>query len=122
MRNLTKLTEEEIEFIIKCIQTFDILKNDNGEYSDIIEKVMDKVNVIDMKDKKKVVFINYVSVRLTESHTFIIDESYEIDEEEEEYLISEIYDDLENKYGEPIIEVEDEVVGIIEMDEMNIIN
>ena len=52
MRNLTKLTEEEIEFIIKCIQTFDILKNDNGEYSDIIEKVMDKVNVIDMKDKK----------------------------------------------------------------------
>lgn len=121
MRNLTKLTEEEIEFIIKCIQTFDILKNDNGEYSDIIEKVMDKVNVIDMKDKKKVVFINYVSVRLTESHTFIIDESYEIDEEEEEYEISEIYDDLENKYGEPIIEVEDEVVGMIELDEMNII-
>ena len=120
MRNLTKLTEEEIEFIIKCIQTFDILKNDNGEYSDIIEKVMDKVNVIDMKDKKKVVFINYVSVVLTESHTFIIDESYEIDEEE--YEIFEIYDDLENKYGEPIIEVEDEVVGIIEMDEMNIIN
>ena len=119
MRNLTKLTEEEIEFIIKCIQTFDILKNDNGEYSDIIEKVMDKVNVIDMKDKKKVVFINYVSVRLTESHTFIIDESYEIDEEE--YEISEIYDDLENKYGEPIIEVEDEVVGMIELDEMNII-
>ena len=54
-----------------------------------------------MKDKKKVVFINYVSVRLTESHTFIIDESYEIDE--------------------PIIEVEDEVVGMIELDEMNII-
>ena len=122
MRNLTKLTEEEIEFIIKCIQTFDILKNENGEYSNIIEKVMDKVNIIDMKDKKKVVFIHYLTAYLTESHTFIIDESYEIDEEEEEYEIYEIYDDLENKYGEPIIEVEDEVVGVIEMDEMRIIN
>ena len=99
MRNLTKLTEEEIEFIIKCIQTFDILKNDNGEYSDIIEKVMDKVNIIDMNDKKKVVF--EFNGNITESHTFIIDESYEIDE--------------------PIIEVEDEVVGMIELDEMNII-
>lgn len=121
MRNLTKLTEEEIEFIIKCIETFKSFNNKDGVYDDIIEKVMDKVNVIDMKDKKKVVFINYVSVRLTESHTFIIDESYEIDEEEEEYLISEIYDDLENKYGEPIIEVEDEVFGMIELDEMNVI-
>ena len=99
MRNLTKLTEEEIEFIIKCIQTFDILKNDNREYSDIIEKVMDKVNIIDMNDKKKVVF--EFNGNITESHTFIIDESYEIDE--------------------PIIEVEDEVVGMIELDEMNII-
>ena len=42
--------------------------------------------------------------------------------EKEEYEIYEIYDDLENKYGEPIIEVEDEVVGVIEMDEMRIIN
>ena len=54
MRNLTKLTEEEIEFIIKCIQTFDILKNENGEYSNIIEKVMDKVNIIDMKDRLRI--------------------------------------------------------------------
>jgi hypothetical protein len=122
MRNLTKLTEEEIEFIIKCIQTFDILKNDNGEYSDIIEKVMSKVNIIDMKDKKKVVFTHYLTLNLTESHTFIIDESYEIDENEEEFELYEIYDDLENKYGEPIIEVEDEDVYNIEIDEMNIIN
>ena len=120
MRNLTKLTEEEIEFIIKCIQTFDILKNDNGEYSDIIEKVMDKVNVIDMKDKKKVVFINYVSVVLTESHTFIIDESYEIDEEE--YEIYEIYDDLENRYGEPIIEAEEDQLITLATLDMEIIN
>ena len=120
MRNLTKLTEEEIEFIIKCIETFKSFNNKDGVYDDIIEKVMDKVNIRDMKGKKKVIFKYDLNVNLTESHTFIIDESYEIDEEE--YEIYEIYDDLENKYGEPIIEVEDEVVGIIEMDEMNIIN
>ena len=116
MRNLTKLTEEEIEFIIKCIQTFDILKNDNREYSDIIEKVMDKVNIIDMNDKKKVVF--EFNGNITESHTFIIDESYEIDEEEYDYF--EIYEELENKFGEPLLEIED--YGWMDMTDMNIIN
>jgi|688.fasta_scaffold781546_1 hypothetical protein len=120
MRNLTKLTEEEIEFIIKCIQTFKSLNNKDGVYDDIIEKVMDKVNIRDMKDKKKVIFKYDLNVNLTESHTFIIDESYEIDEEE--YEIYEIYDDLEDKYGEPIIEVEEDQLITLSTLDMEIIN
>ena len=113
-------TEEEIEFIIKCIQTFKSLNNKDGVYDDIIEKVMDKVNIRDMKNKKKVIFKYDLNVNLTESHTFIIDESYEIDEEE--YEIYEIYDDLEDKYGEPIIEVEEDQLITLSTLDMEIIN
>ena len=120
MRNLTKLTEEEIEFIIKCIETFKSFNNKDGVYDDIIEKVMDKVNIRDMKGKKKVIFKYDLNVNLTESHTFIIDESYEIDEEE--YEIYEIYDDLENRYGEPIIEAEEDQLITLATLDMEIIN
>ena len=72
-----------------------------------------------MNNKKMVVFKYNVNLNLKESHTFIIDESYEIDEEDEMY---ELYEDLENKFGEPIIEVEDEDLIWIELDDMNIIN
>lgn len=44
MRNLIKLTEDEIQFIIECIQTNNSLHNDNGEYDDITEKIIEKLN------------------------------------------------------------------------------
>jgi hypothetical protein len=44
MRNLTKLTEEEIQFIIECIQTNNSLHNDDGEYDGITENIIEKLN------------------------------------------------------------------------------
>ena len=44
MRNLEQLTEDEIQFIIECIQTNNSLHNDNGEYDSITEKIIEKLN------------------------------------------------------------------------------
>lgn len=44
MRSLDKLTEEEILFIIQCIQVNNSLHNENGEYDTITESVIDKLN------------------------------------------------------------------------------
>tara|TARA_R110000868_G_scaffold354610_1_gene615927 strand:+ start:792 stop:926 length:135 start_codon:yes stop_codon:yes gene_type:complete len=44
MRNLQQLTNEEILFIIECIQTYNSLNNENGEYDDIIETITEKLN------------------------------------------------------------------------------
>jgi hypothetical protein len=44
MRNLEQLTEDEIQFIIECIQTNNSLHNDNGEYDGITEKIIIKLN------------------------------------------------------------------------------
>ena len=121
MRNLTKLTEEEIEFIIKCIETFKSFNNKDGVYDDIIEKVMDKVNIIDMKNMKKVIFTIYTNN--IELHSFIIDESYEIVADEyDNYDFLGIYNDLEDKYGDALIEVNDSSFFSYDVDDMNIIN
>ena len=44
MRNLEQLTEDEIQFIIGCIQTNNSLYNDNGIYDSITEKIIEKLN------------------------------------------------------------------------------
>jgi hypothetical protein len=44
MRNLDKLTQEEILFIIECIQTHNSLHNQRGEYDTVTESVINKLN------------------------------------------------------------------------------
>ena len=44
MRSLDKLTEEEILFIINCIQTHNSIHNESGEYDTITESIIDKLN------------------------------------------------------------------------------
>lgn len=44
MRSFDKITDEEILFMINCIQTYDSIHNDSGEYDTIIESIIDKLN------------------------------------------------------------------------------
>ncbi len=44
MKNLDRLTEDEIQFIIDCIQTHNSVHNENGEYDSITESVIYKLN------------------------------------------------------------------------------
>jgi hypothetical protein len=65
--------------------------------------------------KKKIVFtMKQLNI---EFHTFNVDESFEIDDD---YEVNELYMDLEDKYGEPLIELDDVINSDIE--DMNIIN
>lgn len=81
----------------------------------IVKKLLLDLNYYNKKSKKKVVF--KVNVNVTESHTYIIDKSYKIDDEDE---ISEIYNNLYDKFGEAVIEVED--FGWMDMFDMVVIN
>lgn len=44
MKNLDRLTEQEIQFIIDCIQTHNSIHNQSGEYDTITESIIDKLN------------------------------------------------------------------------------
>jgi hypothetical protein len=44
MRNLNQLTTEEIQFLIMCIQSYDVHHNQNSEDDEIIESVIYKLN------------------------------------------------------------------------------
>jgi hypothetical protein len=62
-----------------------------------------------MKYSKKVVFtMKQLNVEL---HTFIVDELYQIKDDE---FFDDVYMELEDKYGKPIIEVEDIIYSNIE--------
>ena len=116
--NLEKTIEESVLSDISKQQRKDTLKNIEILKFRInyLNIELDKLNKVNMKNKKKVVF--EFNGNVTESHTFIIDESYVIDEEE--YDAYEIYNDLENKYGEPLLDIED--YGWMDLTDMNIIN
>lgn len=70
-----------------------------------------------MKNTKKIVFT--MKELNIESHTYIVDESYEICYEDS---FDEVYMDLEDKYGDPIIEIEENIYSNIENIEIKEVN
>ena len=130
LKHQLKSTNNDLEKTIKESVSSNISKQQRKDSLKNIEILKFRINYLNteleilkkmnMKDKKKVIFKYNLNVNLIESHTFIIDESYEIDEEE--YEIYEIYDDLEDKYGEPIIEVEEDQLITLSTLDMEIIN
>ncbi len=70
-----------------------------------------------MKNTKMIVFT--MKELNIESHTYIVDKSYEICYEDS---FDEVYMDLEDKYGDPIIEIEENIYSNIENIEIKEVN
>ena len=70
-----------------------------------------------MKNTKKIVFT--MKELNIESHTYIVNESYKIYYEDS---FDEVYMDLEDKYGDPIIQIEGNIYSNIENIEIKEVN